>query len=244
MPLENGATGCVAILFAASPPESRDEEASLAMLTAAVEILQALSSSPGPDQSALFFPDGPAPFLEPYGVLHAATGSERIFAPGQIVDVEGLQFDDSLRVEVDGIPAEILDGTPTRIRAVLPDSLAPNRTALLRVFTRNGGSREVKLSVAESAPGLFQTVLNGDGSINSENTPATLGSWLLCFSTGLGAGEAELLVHDAPTAAVRVAVRPGLELVRFRIPASVSAAGPVPLRFRGEAGKGAQAFVK
>jgi uncharacterized protein (TIGR03437 family) len=62
------------------------------------------------------------------------------------------------------------------------------------VVTGKGVSRDVVLRIEESAPGLFETVLNGDGSVNSADNPAAPGDWLLCFGTGLGLAWRELFV--------------------------------------------------
>lgn len=247
MPLENGVTGTVAILFAGSPPESREEEASEAILTAAVEILKVLQSRPGPDRSPLFFADGPGPFLEPYGVLHPATGWENEFAAGQLVDILGSNFDESVRVKVNGVSVELISVTPGRIQAVLPSELSPGQLAELLVITDHGASRLIYVPIVESAPGLLAVVLNGDGSLNSAKNPVSPGDWLWCFGIGFPRDPIALSVAGVTVAVDRrMVVGTGIELLVIRTPAVMAGPElvPVPVRPAGRIGRGPAVYLR
>lgn len=103
--------------------------------------------------------------------------------PSQLADVQ-LTFG--------GIPAPLMWVQAAQINAVAPWSLTPGRTTLVCVSYENANGNCLSLPVAQAAPavftvdGTYAAALNQDGSINSLNNPAAMGSIVVVWATGLG----------------------------------------------------------
>ena len=104
--------------------------------------------------------------------------------PNQVANVE---------VTFDGTPAPLMWVQDAQINAVVPWSLTPGQTATQVCVSFNSVKTNCLTSpVAQTAPGVFTVdgfravALNQDGTLNSANNPAALGSIVSVFATGLG----------------------------------------------------------
>jgi len=159
----------------------------------------------------------PEPRLNSGGVVNAASLLPDPIAPGMIVTLFGVsigpaegaagQVDSSGRVGnslsqtqvfFDGIPAPLYFVRGDRIHAQVPYGLAGKTSAELQVQYQGGRSSGVKVSVAESAPGIFTlaggtgpgVILNQNGAqngtLNSAANPAPRSSVVVLYATGEG----------------------------------------------------------
>jgi uncharacterized protein (TIGR03437 family) len=94
------------------------------------------------------------------------------------------------KVTFDGIAAALLYVSSTQINAVAPLALTAASTHVCVVQTR-AATNCIDVPVVPADPGIFligthAAALNQDGTINSETNPATFGSIVSIFATGLG----------------------------------------------------------
>jgi uncharacterized protein (TIGR03437 family) len=148
-----------------------------------------------------------APQIAPDAVLNAASFSNQI-APGSIVSIFGINFarravsattvplprslgDTSLLVN--GTAAPLFLVSPGQINAQIPFEIAPG-TAVATLSVASGGVsfHQVAFLVSPAAPGIFQfadgraVVVNQDGTLNSSDNPARVGSVITAYLTGQG----------------------------------------------------------
>ncbi|HLG95557.1 MAG TPA: hypothetical protein VKX49_04515 [Bryobacteraceae bacterium] len=154
---------------------------------------------------------GTANALVVYGLLgslnitNAASGQQNFIAPGSLVAVYGTgnigippaRFPipttvNGVTMTINNMPAPLLFGSNGQINAQVPFELPAGAASL--TLTSGGavaGTANFLLEPAE--PGLFllgqgrAAVLNSDYSINSQNQPAAVGSFISAYMTGLGA---------------------------------------------------------
>jgi uncharacterized protein (TIGR03437 family) len=147
-------------------------------------------------------------------IFNAASILQGPVAPGEIVNVFGAGFgpadsviwspDDSgfvptqlagLRLLFDGIPGPILYAGANQVRAVVPYEVGAQAQTQVQVEYQGQKSNPVTLLVTAVAPGIFTLdssgagqamLLNEDGSQNSPSNPATVGSRVVFYATGLG----------------------------------------------------------
>ncbi|MGC9948249.1 MAG: hypothetical protein ABSF64_17935 [Bryobacteraceae bacterium] len=155
-------------------------------------------------------------------------------------------------VTFDGIPAPLLYLGPTQINAIVPSEIRGQDFTHLQILTPTGTVDGPTLALRQAQPYIFQNsatglsaALNQDGTLNSQQNPAKLGSIVTVFGTGgepmyLGDGE---IVPPGPAAGFNVPVSilaggldslevdyagdaPGLVAgvmqINFRLPASLS----------------------
>jgi DNA-binding beta-propeller fold protein YncE len=84
-------------------------------------------------------------------ILHAATGQEGPFAPGQLVIVDGLPMAPDIVVSWDDVPVQPISTGASAIRLQIPPATASQATTQLRIgnFTR-------EVALISAAPGLFR----------------------------------------------------------------------------------------
>ena len=82
-------------------------------------------------------------------------------------------------------PAPLLYVSPSQINAIVPVGLEPGSVATVR-STVAGNAPAFNASVQASSPGVF-AILNQNGTINSPNSPAQVGSIVTVWMTGVGA---------------------------------------------------------
>jgi uncharacterized protein (TIGR03437 family) len=139
-------------------------------------------------------------------VANAASYSTVAISPGSLISIFGsnlagitasapsvplpMSIADT-SVTVGGVPAPILFESPGQINAQVPWEV-PAGPAAVVVRTRGASSAAVNVTIQPAAPGLFTdrnggaAALNGDGSVNSQENPAAVGSVISIFFTGQG----------------------------------------------------------
>jgi uncharacterized protein (TIGR03437 family) len=132
-----------------------------------------------------------APTVQPPAVqsaVNAATFAAGPIAPGSIATLFGSQLSGkNVSVTFDGLPGQVLSSNGTQINVVVPAGLAATKTSTQLVVTVDGtASAPFTASLAPFAPGIFQNgVLNQDYSLNSSQHPASQGSVIQVYATGL-----------------------------------------------------------
>ncbi|MCC6368782.1 MAG: hypothetical protein IT165_35110 [Bryobacterales bacterium] len=146
-------------------------------------------------------------------MANAASNHMSSLAPGEVLSIYGssigpaqqfiTQLDTAgivtrelggITVTFDGVPSPILYAAPGQINLVAPFTLPPNK---VRVELRRDGVLLAAFdrTVSPAHPGLFTVsglrsgplaALNQDGSINSASNPASPGSIVTIYATGLG----------------------------------------------------------
>jgi uncharacterized protein (TIGR03437 family) len=153
-------------------------------------------------------------FVSSDGVLNSASYAGGAVAPGEIVVIYGsgmgpstlvgLQLDSrgyvssslaGTQVLFDGTPAPLIYTQAGQVSAVVPYAVSGNTTTQLRVSYQGQTSIPVSLQVAAAAPGIFTSdstgrgqgsIVNQDGTINSPDNPAPVGSVVAVYATGEG----------------------------------------------------------
>ncbi len=133
----------------------------------------------------VILPPPPIPTLRSY--MNPAAAAAGPVVAGSLASVFGQNFTGkTLEVALDGLPAKILFSNDTQINLQVPDQLAGRTSAKLIVSVDGRPSAAMDILLAASAPAIFQGVaLNQDYSRNSANNPATAGSVIQLFLTGL-----------------------------------------------------------
>jgi uncharacterized protein (TIGR03437 family) len=100
------------------------------------------------------------------------------------------------RVFFDGVAAPILYADQYQINAIAPWELTPGKNTAVTVQSAGVSSPVVTVPVVPADPGIFRlqfspapgqgAVLNQDGSVNSPDNPAAIGSIVSIFGTGMG----------------------------------------------------------
>jgi uncharacterized protein (TIGR03437 family) len=141
----------------------------------------------------------------------ASLDSTRPVAPGEIVTLYGSGLGPAQGVETqatlqtpyptqaagvvvtfDGTPAPLMWVQDAQINAVAPWSLTPGINTQVCVSYNNLPLNCLSWPVAQTAPGVFTTdgvyaaAVNQDGTINSPQNPAPVGSIIAVWATGLG----------------------------------------------------------
>ena len=206
----------------------------------------------------------------PLAVMNAASLTGGAVAPGEVVgifggalgpqtgvggvfDSTGLLANELAGAEVrfDGVPAPLFYAQANQINAQVPYTVAGNTLTHVEVFYQNQSAGTVDLAVVPSAPGIFSTVVNQDGSYNSAGNPAPRGTFLTFYGTGEGltngsniSGQPAADPYPQPQLPVTVTVSgttaqiawagsaPGLVgvlQVNLRVPGGYVPSGAVPL---------------
>jgi uncharacterized protein (TIGR03437 family) len=197
---------------------------------------------------------------------NAATYTGSSVAPGMMVSLfgnglgpqQGIQTQATLQspfptqagnVEVtfDGNPVPLTWVQDAQINAVAPWSLIPGQTTQVCVSYQNVKTNCLTVPVAQTSPGVFTidgvhaAALNQDGTINSADHPAPVGSIISAWATGLGPidpaqGDGTLVGFPLPTNTAQVAVQ-AIAVIIGRgttvTPFAVTYAGPAPFLVAG-----------
>ena len=124
----------------------------------------------------------------------------------------------NVEVTFDGKPAPLTWVQDAQINAVAPWSLIPGQTTQVCVSYQNVKTNCLTVPVAQTSPGVFTidgvhaAALNQDGTINSADHPAPVGSIISVLATGLGPidpaqGDGTLVGFPLPTNTAQVAVQ-------------------------------------
>ena len=138
-------------------------------------------------------------------IANAASFDVGGIAPGEIVTVfgsnfgpaaiAGLRFDASgfvaaatgdTQVFFDGVAAPMIYSVAGQASAIVPYGVAGKASVRVQVDYLGTRSAGLDVRVVASAPGLFNAVLNQDGSVNGPGNPAEAGSIVVLFATGEG----------------------------------------------------------
>jgi len=189
-----------------------------------------------------------APLLTQAGVVNGANNLSRRLAPGGLFTLFGERLADfneraqstplpetlgGARVFINAVPAPLLFASPAQINGQVPAEVTGSQEFRGGVVVRTSGGQtlSVPVEITEAAPEPFFTqgdeiiALNQDGTINSEENPASQGSTAVIFLTGIGP-------VDPPLRSGRAApVRP---LSEAALPSSVRIGGQeAEVRFLG-----------
>lgn len=154
-----------------------------------------------------------------------------------------------ITVSFDSTQAPLFYVSNNQINLQVPYEIAGQSYTVMNVIYNGTPVVTSTLAVAKSAPGIF-VVTNADGTVNGPAAPATAGSVLVIYGTGVGAtsgliqtGAASPANSTVP-ASVTIAGRPvtpifsgltpgsvGLSQVNLAIPAGTPAGDGVPVQF-------------
>jgi trimeric autotransporter adhesin len=149
-------------------------------------------------------------------------------------------------VTFNGIAAPLLYISQSQINAVVPYSVAGQKTVDVVVRHDDLSSPAFSVPVADTSPGIFTTtqsgsgqgaILNSDGSVNSLDNPAPRGSIVQIFGTGAGVWNQTPQDGSVVLSALLLGGPPGQPLMRPLAPVSLSIGGqPAEIRYAGPAG--------
>ena len=148
------------------------------------------------------------------GVVNAASYIGGSVAPGEIVTIfgsglgppmpTGLQLDANgyvssslggTKVLFDGVPAPMIFAQSAQLSTVVPYRVSGQVSTQLQISYQGVVSNAITLGVALASPGVFTAgssgsgqgaILNQDGTVNSANNPAAVGSYISIYATGDG----------------------------------------------------------
>lgn len=152
------------------------------------------------------------PSYAPSTIVNAASRTGTSVAPGELVSIYGFSLGPTtavtapagalpatlggVSVTFDGVGAPVAYASQYRVDVQAPYTLQTGAQTNIRVTGASGTGREVQMPVGSSSPGIFTTqadgtgqvrALNQDGSANSLTRPATRGSIISVYASGLGA---------------------------------------------------------
>jgi uncharacterized protein (TIGR03437 family) len=200
-------------------------------------------------------------------MANAATLTGAPLAPGEIVSLFGSglgptspvtaqpgpeqSYPSSLsntQVTFDGVPAPLIYVSSNQINAVTPFTLSPNSTPQVCVIHAGTSTNCLTAGVLAATPGIFlnpavrglAAALNQDGTVNSQDNPAQMGSVVSLFVTGLGAptprpSDGSLIPFPPPVQNLPVQVQMPNPRLGNPLPiyAEVLYAGPAPFEIAG-----------
>jgi len=107
--------------------------------------------------------------------------------PGAIATLGGSELSgQTVSVTFNGLPAQVLFSNATQINLVVPAGLSGKTSAQVIVTVDGAASAPLTVNLASFAPGIFANgVLNQDYSVNSATQPASPGSVIQIYATGL-----------------------------------------------------------
>ncbi|HYP07157.1 MAG TPA: hypothetical protein VER03_13075 [Bryobacteraceae bacterium] len=179
----------------------RERPQALAALNGSALVL--VGAGPGQSRSLFRFTPSASNQPAPACLVNAGSFAVSNVAPGQIMTIFGSnlvvrppaiaepannRFPFELagtRITVGGIPAPMLYSSSDQINFVVPWSIATNTQSLEICVSTPTTSRCLPSTPTPVAPGIFG-ILNQDGSVNSQQAPAAVGSIVSVYTTGLG----------------------------------------------------------
>jgi uncharacterized protein (TIGR03437 family) len=90
----------------------------------------------------------------------------------------------NLQVTINGMEMPLLYASANQINAVVPMEIQPDAGATIRVANGSSVTPSFPVWIAPSEAQAFPTVLNQDGTINSQSNPAALNSVITFYATG------------------------------------------------------------
>ena len=117
-------------------------------------------------------------------------------APGELISIYGLNMGSAgapgARVFINGIAAPLLHAGTDQINAIVPFDVAGWRQTILELVQQDSVTAHSPVDVIGAEPEVLKTsdglfaILNRDGSLNTRENPAALGSDVSIFATGIG----------------------------------------------------------
>jgi uncharacterized protein (TIGR03437 family) len=187
-------------------------------------------------------------------VVNSASFLEGAVSPGELVTIFGANLGPTAAVSAevnggristttggssvlfDGAAAPLLSTSSGEIDAVVPFGVAPGSTTQIQVLYQGNAVASTKTPVQAASPAIFAQngsgggigeILNQDGSLNSSDNPASRGSVVTLYATGVGAttpasqdGFLSVAPYPAPVLHVSVTIDD--------LPATVQYAGAAP----------------
>jgi uncharacterized protein (TIGR03437 family) len=156
------------------------------------------------------------PRLMPQAVVNATNLLPSPIAPGELVTLFGIDLGPAVgigaqpdasgrvgmnlagvRVLFDGVPAPVLYAEAYKVNAIVPFAVTTGGAVRVQVEYNGTQSAAATIEVMEAAPEIFTlgspsprgggaAALNQDGTINSPENPAPVGSILTLYATGAG----------------------------------------------------------
>jgi uncharacterized protein (TIGR03437 family) len=90
------------------------------------------------------------------------------------------------QVLFDGVAAPLFYTQAGQINAQVPYGVASEAATNIQVLFQDAVVNTISVAVASSAPGVFSTAINQDGTFNSVSNPAQCGAYVTIFATGEG----------------------------------------------------------
>jgi uncharacterized protein (TIGR03437 family) len=131
------------------------------------------------------------PLTPPIAVSNAASGNAAALAPGSLASLYGTNLPVSPSLTVGGLAAPIFAAFPSQINFQIPFE-APTGAATVNLLANGATVASTSIPIQTFAPGLFTesggqaAVLNQDYSVNTPGNPASVGSYIAAYLTGLG----------------------------------------------------------
>ncbi len=175
-------------------------------------------------------------------VGNAASFTYGTVAPGSYAVLYGLNLVSGTAtptVTFNGLAATIVYSSATQINLIVPAALSGQLGAAVIVTAGGMVSNSFTVALAANAPGIFTPgIVNvADGSINSATHPATRGSFVSIYLTGLANPVSNVTVSIGtqtaltPQFAGAQPTLPALDQVNVLVPASLPATpNPVPIQ--------------
>jgi len=180
-------------------------------------------------------------------VANSASGAVSALAPGALVTIYGSGLSTSTAtatfplpvtlggtvVTVGGLTAPILYASPAQLNIQIPFEASAGSVAL-SVTAGGAAVGSATLSLSALAPGLFllpqgaAAALNQDGSVNSQTRPASVGSIISAYLTGLGPVNPSVATGAAAPSAPLSYVSATVTATIGNVNASVKFAGVAP----------------
>jgi uncharacterized protein (TIGR03437 family) len=173
-------------------------------------------------------------FIQPSGVLNAASLVAGPVSPGEAVTLFGSISAPSPLVLFNGVPAPITYAGLNQVNAIVPFGLDLSNPAQVEI--RQGlSSAKISIPVAAAWPAIFTlsatgtgpgAILNQDYSVNSPLNPAAPGSVIMVYGTGFGT--LSPLPADGQITQVQATTTSPVTATINEIPAEVLYAGAAP----------------
>ena len=167
--------------------------------TQAVPVTLVVSTAPNPNPNPN---PNPTPQPKPVtvtSVVNAASMQPAPVVTGSLAVIGGTNLGgQKVAAAFDGIAAQIVSATAAEIRVIVPD-LGSRTSANLVVTVDGAASAPQYVPVAAAWPAIFPNgLLNSDGSGNTADNPAPVGSQIQILATGLPltAGQITIQIHD------------------------------------------------
>ncbi len=165
----------------------------------------------------------PVPVIQ--SVVNGASFQAVSVVPGSVSTVMGTNFaGKNVDVKFNGVDGEVLFSNATQINVVVPTQVGQSGTVSVVVSVDGVSSAPQTVGLSAFAPAIFASeALNQDGSVNSVSNPASPGSVVVVYATGLSGigkitGQVGAVVEDVPYYAGPAPGLDGVQQVNLRLP--------------------------